>query len=577
MKRKLIIIIAILILSFTFGYAADKTEYCAADELYVLDLFKGVGTDEYGNPNYDLDSKISREQSVTLLVRLLGKEKEALSKTWETPFDDLSDWARPYIGYAYCNGLTKGVSDNKFGSIDVTSDQQYYTFLLRALGYQEGVDFVWNQSQKLTDQLGITSENYAKLTRGKVCLVSVKALDTNVKGKNHTLLSTIDGITAEQLWHRKYAQIAANNIAEAERVYADAKSKSVKRYNFPVELGKQTLSFDEAEALVGRAPIIVKNRVKTFADVLQYSIAASFGSDNEAFTPRYSEHGSSWSCDWDGEVQLANNWFTCCGGASNYVGYLLDGDYDEEGWIQYWGGGNHHFPWVKKDGKYYIIDLTRYAAGGRYGDVQDNIIVADSIEEFYENKWPSYYASKSEIEQIYYCTDSIGGVPRVTGKGKLIYATDVKDKLTLIYAAPGYTSNFTFKKPDIKIPGYNYYDYVKEENYNEIKPYIEAAEKGKVGSLLKIKIIGGSWDGRIFDSNNIGFGGHNMTIAILYKDKEITDYEFTCNHQAEAPVVKKSNGRLYLQTNNTDLDNSITIKYNDETFTFRWVGEKSRK
>ena len=51
-----------------------------------------------------------------MLVRLLGKEDEALAGDWNTPFTDVADWAKPYVGYAYANGLTAGVSQTRFGS-----------------------------------------------------------------------------------------------------------------------------------------------------------------------------------------------------------------------------------------------------------------------------------------------------------------------------------------------------------------------------------------------------------------------------------------------------------------------------
>ena len=51
-----------------------------------------------------------------MLVRLLGKEEEALAGNWDLPFTDVSKTsaAYPYIGYAYANGLTNGTSATTF-------------------------------------------------------------------------------------------------------------------------------------------------------------------------------------------------------------------------------------------------------------------------------------------------------------------------------------------------------------------------------------------------------------------------------------------------------------------------------
>ena len=85
-------------------------------------------------------------QAVTMLVRLLGKEAEAKAGTWTVPFSDLADWARPYVGYAYANGLTNGLSAERFGSDDKVTANQHLTFILRALGYSSERDFQWDKA-----------------------------------------------------------------------------------------------------------------------------------------------------------------------------------------------------------------------------------------------------------------------------------------------------------------------------------------------------------------------------------------------------------------------------------------------
>ena len=45
-----------------------------------------------------------------MLIRVLGKEPAALKSDWTHPFTDVASWADKYVGYAYENVLTKGVS-----------------------------------------------------------------------------------------------------------------------------------------------------------------------------------------------------------------------------------------------------------------------------------------------------------------------------------------------------------------------------------------------------------------------------------------------------------------------------------
>jgi hypothetical protein len=107
----------------------------------------------------------------------------------------VADWASPYVGYAYANGLTTGTSATTFGGSDPVTASQYLTFVLRALGYESDTDFQWNAAWVLSDQLGLTDGSYnaqtTKFLRGDVALISASALDQTVRGTSQTLLATI--------------------------------------------------------------------------------------------------------------------------------------------------------------------------------------------------------------------------------------------------------------------------------------------------------------------------------------------------------------------------------------------------
>ena len=70
-----------------------------------------------------------------MLLRLMGLEQEALNSSYSHPFTDVSGWSEPYIAYAYNKGITKGISQTRFGSNDKATASMYATFVLRALGY----------------------------------------------------------------------------------------------------------------------------------------------------------------------------------------------------------------------------------------------------------------------------------------------------------------------------------------------------------------------------------------------------------------------------------------------------------
>lgn len=95
----------------------------------------------------NLDKRFTREEAMTVIIRLLNKEEEALSSNFECKFQDVSKWARPYVAYASEKGIATGYSATKFGGKDPITANQYLTLVLRAMGYsdKEG-DFVWKKA-----------------------------------------------------------------------------------------------------------------------------------------------------------------------------------------------------------------------------------------------------------------------------------------------------------------------------------------------------------------------------------------------------------------------------------------------
>lgn len=179
-----LILSAMPLLGVTAGAYTSQAE-AAAWELYELGLFSGTGTDEQGQPVFELDRSPTRHEAVTMLVRLLGKVEEAKAQSWTTPFVDVAGWARPYVGYAYTNGLTSGTSSNTYSGEEDVSAAQYLTFVLRALGYKDGADFYWETAWELSDRLGITHGEYnassGPFTRGDVAIISRNALSAPKK------------------------------------------------------------------------------------------------------------------------------------------------------------------------------------------------------------------------------------------------------------------------------------------------------------------------------------------------------------------------------------------------------------
>jgi len=164
----------------------DPAAETAARELYDMGLFKGTGTDENGQPVFSLERTLTRQEAVTMLVRLLGKEAEALASGYPSPFADHADWAEPYVSYAWVFSLTRGNGNGTFGGEASATAAQYVTFLLRALGYTTPADFAWENALKKAYELGLTAASQytspnAPITRADAVLLSRAALELNTK------------------------------------------------------------------------------------------------------------------------------------------------------------------------------------------------------------------------------------------------------------------------------------------------------------------------------------------------------------------------------------------------------------
>ncbi len=161
-----------------------------AEALQTMGLFRGTGS------GLVLERSTTRIEGLVMFLRLLGLEEEALSCTKSQPFADISAdyWARPYIAYAYAEGLTAGTGNGKFSPDAPITAQQYLTFLLRALNHKEGSDFTYDSAYKSAETLGLFSAfeiaklSQGVLTRGRMVYLSYYALFCTEQTENLLLL-----------------------------------------------------------------------------------------------------------------------------------------------------------------------------------------------------------------------------------------------------------------------------------------------------------------------------------------------------------------------------------------------------
>ncbi len=135
--------------------------------------------------------------------------------------------------------------------------------------------------------------------------------------------------------------------------------EAVRFFNLPPGLGMPKLTTEAVQLLVDeRNPEKIRERISTVYDLLQYLTLAKFGSYSG--DTKVNRGAYTWHFNRPGDNALLVNKGNC-GTNANVLKYVLEGDYEEVGFINYWADiGGHVFNYIKTNQKYYVIDLVQY-------------------------------------------------------------------------------------------------------------------------------------------------------------------------------------------------------------------------
>jgi hypothetical protein len=132
---------------------------------------------------YRLGEKVSRAEGVVMVVRLMGKEKEAKSGNHSHPFRDVSADYAPYIGYAYQSGLLPKTNGKTFHPDKAMSYPEYVKMVLKILGYEEGEDYSMDNIARKATKIGLPPApiGNSPFLRKKVMEINANALGVSFK------------------------------------------------------------------------------------------------------------------------------------------------------------------------------------------------------------------------------------------------------------------------------------------------------------------------------------------------------------------------------------------------------------
>lgn len=189
------ILLAAMMTAGISAYDAETAEK-QADALNEMGLFKGTDN------GYDLENVPTRAQSSVMLVRFLGKENEAMGLEYTAPFNDVADWAKPYIQYLWQNGLANGYGDGRYGADDPCTAQMYATIVLRVLGYsdKDAKDFTYDKAIEFATEKGLDCPAEGFL-RGDMVGMTYSALSLETADKVYAKLAyklSHDGVITDK-------------------------------------------------------------------------------------------------------------------------------------------------------------------------------------------------------------------------------------------------------------------------------------------------------------------------------------------------------------------------------------------
>ena len=170
----------------TASAAAQTSQDMHAEVLNELHLM--AGTDK----GMQLHKKVNRVEAITMLIKMMGEEGEALSGNYSHPFTDVPAWADPFVGYAYEHELTAGVPGGKFGSNNDCTQAQYLTFILRSLGHSDKMgEFTWDKPYALAKTAGLiqTEVPLRRFSRGDMADISFYALTSDIVAVKEIILT----------------------------------------------------------------------------------------------------------------------------------------------------------------------------------------------------------------------------------------------------------------------------------------------------------------------------------------------------------------------------------------------------
>ena len=330
-------------------------------------------------------------------------------------------------------------------------------------------------------------------------------------------------------------------------------------------LGQTHYTNEQIAEIVNDTPQEKKAKISNLYEAIQLFQISGFADGNDNI--RVSADNINWEHHKPGYYAITTN-NGCCATDSNWLLYVLDGDYDEVGMIcySYPDGGGHVFNYIKEGEYYYFIDLTHYrndfrysaAESGKENDYFSSDFVAGNIHKTKDpltyvqyclkkyNNPPALFAMYPNHEVV-----SIDGVH--TEDGIIItYNKEIEDSMTIVYDNPDDNLTYGFAKDNSVVPDWSQSPSVPFEIVTEYD------------------VVTLQWGIHSIQPNS-GFGcgrGNVIHVSVMLNGKATKDYTFQYT-ESIGPITRDDDGKLNLYVNNIG-DSEVKITVKGKTYSFYW-------
>lgn len=177
-KATLLLLIILINVQVVFSVPEQDIINNNAESLVKLGILNG-----YEDGTLKLDNKIKRSEFITLIVNLMGYDKDTLLDEVKIGFKDINPkhWAYNNIKLSIKYSLVSGYPDNTIAPDKNVTFAEALTVVTRALGYENTLEGKWPDNVlikanelNLNANIDLTSNH--QLTRGEMSMIVYNAL-----------------------------------------------------------------------------------------------------------------------------------------------------------------------------------------------------------------------------------------------------------------------------------------------------------------------------------------------------------------------------------------------------------------